>query len=155
MTADWIITQLTIPLRTTVQDGYVTNLLFIFLFFSKAPQKATCKEAKVLRTNSKYKNVLSFNLQSLTLSCRLWHQLDKRLLVVVGTLQSEDAMAANTSLKRWIYVLAVLSRLFLPIYFIEVSRRTLLEMNRYDPLPSSERNKISSSLVFVLHEMSN
>ena len=63
-----------------MQDGYVTNLLFIFLFFSKAPQKATCKEAKVLRTNSKYKNVLSFNLQSLTLSCRLWQQLDKRLL---------------------------------------------------------------------------
>ena len=83
MTADWIIIQLiTLPLRTTVQDGQVTNLIFIFrlFFISKAPQKTTCKEAKVLGTNSKYKNVLSFNLQSLTLRCRLWNQLDKRLL---------------------------------------------------------------------------
>ena len=43
---------------------------------------------------------------------------------------------------------------FLHTYFVKC-RRTLLNLNSKEPYPSSERNKISSLLVYVLHKTRN
>ena len=51
--------------------------------------------------------------------------------MILGSLRSDDAMAAKKSLKKWIYVLPVF-----PIYFIK-SRRAPQELNSQNSYPSS------------------
>ena len=56
--------------------------------------------------------------------------------------KSKDEYSTRTSLKKWI---CLLSRLFLPTYFVK-SRLTLLKSNSKGPYPSSERE-----IKFPLH----
>ena len=72
----------------------------------------------------------------------------------IGTLRSNDATATKPSLESEFAFFQSLSQLFLPTYFIKC-RRPLVELNFEGPYPSSEGNKISSLLVYVLHKTWN
>ena len=64
--------------------------------------------------------------------------------IIIGTSRSEDAMVAKTPLKKLIYLLAVF------IEIIPTGVEFLGSLSKF-----RKRNNISSSLVYVLNEMSN